>query len=182
MSFSPEAGQPGAPAGRVSPFHAEAERHRRFLASRLEARSPAVSAADPAGGGPLALALVVEDDEATRAAMEALLGASGWRVAATCLGEEAVRMAAELRPDVVLLDLVLPRSSGLDTARALREQDATGGVPLVAMTGLWLADQPELLASAGFDGALRKPFTGADLLTELERVLAPPAEEGRGAA
>lgn len=180
MSLSQEAGQAGASHGPPSAFGAEAERHRRFLAGRAQLRPAA--AADPAGEGPPALALVVEDDEATRAAMEALLGASGWRVAATCLGEEAVRMAAELRPDVVLLDLVLPRSSGLDTARVLREQDATGGLSLVAMTGLWLADQPELLASAGFDGALRKPFTGADLLAELERVLAPAAVQGTGAA
>jgi CheY-like chemotaxis protein len=83
---------------------------------------------------------------------------------------------------VVLLDLVLPRSSGLDTVRDLKEQDGGGGVPVIAMTGLWLADQPELLASAGFDGALRKPFAAAALFTELERVLAPAAEEGRGAA
>ena len=161
MSLSPEAPSAGAPAGPVSPFRAEAERHR-------------AEAAD----GPLVL--VVEDDEGTSAALEELLARSGYRVAATCLGEEAVTMAAELRPDAVLLDLVLPRRSGLDTARVLRERG--GAVPLVAMTGLWLGDQPELLASAGFDGALRKPFTAAALLAELERVLGRGPGEGRGAA
>jgi DNA-binding response OmpR family regulator len=179
MSPSPDASVTGAPTGPVSPFRAEAERHRRFLAGRMQPRpAPVVEGAGPEGP----LALVVEDDEGASTALEALLRANGWRVAATCLGEEAVRMAAELRPDVVLLDLVLPRGSGLDTVRDLREQDGAGGVPVIAMTGLWLGDQPELLVSAGFDGALRKPYTAGELFAMLERVLPPAAEEGRGAA
>ncbi|MEW5927576.1 MAG: response regulator [Gemmatimonadota bacterium] len=179
MSPSPEASVDGAPAGPVSPFRAEAERHRRFLAGRTQLRpSPVVEGAGPEGP----LVLVVEDDEGTRTALEALLGRSGYRVAATCLGEEAVRLVAELRPVVVLLDLVLPGSSGLDTVRELKEQDGAGGLPVIAMTGLWLGDQPGLLASVGFDGSLRKPYTAGELLAEMERVLAPAAEEGRGAA
>lgn len=178
MPFPPDASPPGAPSGPVSPFRTEAERHRRFLAGRIAALRPAV-AAEP-GVGPLVL--VVEDDEGTSAALEALLGDSGYRVAATCLGEEAVRLARELRPDVVLLDLVLPRSSGLETVRVLKEQEGTGGIPVVATTGLWLGDQPDVLVAAGFDGSLRKPYTAAELFAELERVLAPAAEEGRGVA
>jgi CheY-like chemotaxis protein len=162
----------------VAPLCAEAERHRRFLAGRTAALRP-VEAAEP-GAGPLVL--VVEDDAGTSAALEALLGDSGYRVAATCLGEEAVRMALELMPEVVLLDLVLPRSSGLETVRILKEQEGTGRIPVVAMTGLWLADHLDMLASAGFDGSLRKPYTAAELFAELERVLAPAREAGRGVA
>jgi two-component system phosphate regulon response regulator PhoB len=178
MASSPDASPAGAPCGPVSPFRAEAERHRRFLAGRIAALRPS-GAVEP-GEGPLVL--VVEDDAGTSAALEALLGDSGYRVAATCLGEEAVRLALELRPDVVLLDLVLPRSSGLETVRVLKEQEGTGGIPVVAMTGLWLGDQPDVLASAGFDGSLRKPYTAAELFAELERVLALAPEEGRGVA
>ena len=178
MAFSPDASPSGAPSGPVSPFRAEAERHSRFLAGRIAALRPSAPA-EP-GAGPLVL--VVEDDEGTSAALEALLGDSGYRVAATSLGEEAVRLARELRPDVVLLDLVLPRGSGLETVRVLKEQDGTGGIPVVAMTGLWLGDQSDVLVSAGFDGSLRKPYTAAQLFAELERVLAPAVEEGRGVA
>jgi two-component system cell cycle response regulator DivK len=179
MASFRDASPVGAPSGPVSPFRAEAERHRRFLAGRIAPLGTSAGAAE-SGAGPLVL--VVEDDEGTSAALEALLGDSGYRVAATCLGEEAVRMARELVPDVVLLDLVLPRSSGLETVRVLREQDGTGGIPVVAMTGLWLGDQPDVLVAAGFDGSLRKPYTAAELFAELERVLAPAAEEGRGVA
>lgn len=178
MPFSHDAPLPGASPGHVSPFRAEAERHRRFLAGRIAAPCPA-EAAEPAAGP---LVLVVEDDEGTSTALQALLGDRGYRVAATCLGEEAVKLALELRPDVVLLDLVLPRSSGLETVRILKEQDGTGAIPVVAMTGLWLGDQPDVLASAGFDGSLRKPYTAAQLFAELERVLAPAPEAGRGVA
>lgn len=179
MPFSADPPLAGASPGPVSPFRLEAERHRRFLAGRMAALRPAPEAAESVAGP---LVLVVEDDEGTSAALEALLAHTGYRVAATCLGEEAVRMALELRPDVVLLDLVLPRSNGLETVRILKEQDGTGAIPVVAMTGLWLGDQPEVLASAGFDGSLRKPYTAAQLFVELERVLAPAPEEGRGVA
>ncbi|HEU0076024.1 MAG TPA: response regulator, partial [Longimicrobiaceae bacterium] len=152
---------------------------RGVLAGRIEARRRAAGGAEPAAGP---LVLVVEDDEGTRSALEALLGGSGYRVAATALGEEAVCMARALLPDVVLLDLVLPGRNGLETVRFLRQQDGTGGIPVVAMTGLWLGDQPEVLARAGFDGALRKPYRAAELFAELERVLAPRQAEGRGVA
>ena len=178
MPLSPDAFPAVTSPGPVSPFRAEAERHRRFLAGRIAALRPA-EATGP-GAGPLVL--VVEDDEGTSAALEALLGDSGYRVAATRLGEEAVHMALDLRPDAVLLDLVLPRSSGLETVRVLKEQDGTGAIPVVAMTGLWLGDQPDVLVSAGFDGSLRKPYTAAQLFAELERVLAPAPGEGRGVA
>lgn len=179
MPFFPEASPDGASPGPVSPFRTEAERHRRFLAGRVEAGRRAVGGAEPAAGP---LVLVVEDDDGTRNALVALLGEQGYRVAATALGEEAVRIAPALLPDAVLLDLVLPRISGLETVRILREQDGTAGIPVVAMTGLWLGDRPDVLAGAGFDGALRKPYTVAELFAELERVLAPRQAEGRGVA
>lgn len=179
MPLPPEASPDGASSGPVSPFRAEAERHRCFLAGRRVARHAAAGAVEPGAG---ALVLVVEDDEGTRTALEVLLGGRGYRVAATGLGEEAVRMALDLRPDAVLLDLVLPGSDGLETVRTLRQQEGTGGIPVVAMTGLWLGDRPDVLAGAGFDGALRKPYTSAQLFAELERVLAPGQAEGRGMA
>lgn len=146
---------------------------------------PAAPPAAPEGGRGAGkpLVLVVEDDEGTRNALVALLELGGYRTVATALGVEAVRVAPELRPDVVLLDLLLPQSSGLDTLRLLREGKATAAIPVIAMTGLWLDEHPETLASAGFGGALRKPYPAAALFAELERVLAPSAAAGeRGAA
>ena len=100
MSLLPEASVAGAPTGPVSPFRAEAERHRRFLAARTQPRpAPVVEGAGPEGP----LALVVEDDEGTSAALEALLRDNGWRVAATCLGEEAVLDEAAKDYDLMIL-------------------------------------------------------------------------------
>ncbi|HEX2188326.1 MAG TPA: response regulator [Longimicrobiaceae bacterium] len=152
----------GPRPGPLPPGRAEPERHREWLAAR---QGP--------GQAERPLVLIVEDEENIRTALQALLETSGYRVAATALGEEAVRVAPVLRPDVVLLDLVLPRRSGLDTVRCLKEDPATASIPVVAMTALWLAEHTETLAAAGFQGALRKPYTTAELFAELERALAP---------
>lgn len=157
-SFPAEGGGPQPGPG--APSRTEAERHRKWLAARE-------------GAGEAPLVLVVEDDDGVRTALEELLETGGYRVAATALGEEAVRLASELGPAVVLLDLVLPRCSGLETLRRLKDAPETAPVPVVAMTALWLAEHAETLAAAGFDGALRKPYTAAELFAELERVLAP---------
>lgn len=131
------------------------------------------------GAGPDAapLVLVVEDEPAVRAALRALLEQEGYRVAETAVGEEALPLARRLRPDVVLLDLVLPAMSGLDTVRALKEDAETAAIPVIATSGLRLPG-PAALAAAGFAGALGKPYRGAELFAELRRVLAPADHTG----
>jgi CheY-like chemotaxis protein len=116
------------------------------------------------------LVLVVEDEPAVRTALRVLLEQEGYRVAETEVGEEALPLARRLRPDVVLLDLVLPAMSGLDTVRVLKECSETAGIPVIATSGLRLPD-PATLAAAGFAGALGKPYRSTELFAELRRVL-----------
>jgi CheY-like chemotaxis protein len=71
-----------------------------------------------------------------------------------------------LRPDAVLLDLVLPRLDGVEVARRLRNDPATADIRIIATTASWLGEKWDFLASAGFGGALRKPFTGAELFAK----------------
>ena len=145
-------------------WEAEVEEHRRWLAGR---------------GAPLVL--VVEDEEGARTALSELLRMCGYRVAAAERTEEAVRMARELRPAAVLMDLMLPDDNGIDAAALLGAHPDTAGIPVVALTGSWLGERPEVLAAEGFAGALRKPCDGPLLLAELERVLALPPGGGRAA-
>jgi CheY-like chemotaxis protein len=77
----------------------------------------------------------------------------------------------------VLLDLVLPRLDGVEVARRLRNDPATADIRIIATTASWLGEKWDFLASAGFDGALRKPFTGAELFAKLEHVLSSVAHE-----
>ena len=79
--------------------------------------------------------LLVEDSEAIRTAFTILLEDAGYRVLGAGTGGEALRLAAADAPGLVLLDMGLPDMSGLDVVRRLKAQDATAGIPVVALTG-----------------------------------------------
>lgn len=114
--------------------------------------------------------LVVDDAATIRAAMRIALEHSGFRVMEAEDGRAAVDTAQRLLPDVVLLDLVMPRLDGWQTARALRRDFRSGGIPLIAISALEGIDAAEL-ETAGFCAHLRKPFTLRQLLDEISRCL-----------
>ena len=84
--------------------------------------------------------LVVDDNRDAPATLAKLLGLSGHEVHTAHDGLEAVSVARRVQPDIVLLDIGLPKLNGYDAARRIREQEGEGGVLLVALTG-W--GQPE---------------------------------------
>lgn len=120
--------------------------------------------------------LLVEDDPASRAALAEYLREAGYEVGVAEDGEEVMPYVTRWRPDVVVMDLVLPRMNGFDTARRLRADGDTGTIPLIAVTASWLGSKPEWLLEIGFDSALRKPFTPLELIEEITRVLNPPID------
>lgn len=133
----------------------------------------------PAAGGPLVL--VAEDEENSRRALCEVLREGGYRAVGAADGLELLRLAAALRPAAVVLDLAMPRLNGMESAAALRSDPGTRDVRILAVTASWLAERGDLLAAAGFDGALRKPCAPDRLLEELRRVLAgDETEEGAG--
>ena len=110
------------------------------------------------------LVLVVEDSDAIRAAYTILLEESGYAVAAAATGAEAVRLAAERAPGLVLLDLGLPDIPGLEVAR---RSTAAAPIPIVALTG---RDEPadrEALLGAGCAAYLVKPVDTQALIRAL---------------
>jgi signal transduction histidine kinase/ActR/RegA family two-component response regulator len=108
--------------------------------------------------------LVVEDEPQTqdlmRLVVEDLLGG----VARICDdGEQAMREAAERPPALILLDLMLPRVSGWEVARRLRQSPRTSTVPIIAVSALSRSQEREAALHAGCDAYLTKPFTPDDL-------------------
>lgn len=154
------------------------------LQERSEAGAPGAGAetrdvsGEGAVDGTAPLVLIVEDDGNVQRALRQLLESSGYRATATSRGEEAVRIARDLLPDAVLLDLILPGASGIDTVRVLREHTLTAGIPVIAMTGAW----EDSLSLTDFDGLLLKPYTGSELFCELGRVLSGSSREDREGA
>jgi CheY-like chemotaxis protein len=112
--------------------------------------------------------MVVEDNPDGLETLVALLEMLGHQSAGAADGGEALKVAAEFRPEVILLDLGLPVMDGFEVARRLRQDDRFKGVFIAALTG-WGADgDRRRTAEAGFDAHLTKPVE----LPALEAVLA----------
>lgn len=117
------------------------------------------------------LVLVIEDDPDQRRFLERMLGTSGYRVVSAADGEAGLAAAASAHPDVIVLDVMMPRMNGYQVCRALKQEPATAGVPVVFLT---TKDQPadEFWATeVGADAFLTKPVEFQTLLDEITRVM-----------
>lgn len=116
-----------------------------------------------------AAVLIVEDHRAAREALAVLLSGAGHTVLQAATGGEALRIAREQTPDVALLDLGLPDMHGLDVLRTLREQPATQGIRVIALTGD--DSEREACMAEGCAGFLTKPVSGQRLIDALSELL-----------
>lgn len=117
-----------------------------------------------------ATVLVVEDDVDTRLAYRLLLESAGWRVAEATNGEEALASARRRPPALALVDISIPHLDGWETTRRLKADDATRGVPVIAVTGHALDEDRDRARDAGCDGYLVKPVAPQKLLEEVRRL------------
>jgi CheY-like chemotaxis protein len=111
--------------------------------------------------------LVVDDSESIRDALACVLEIAGHVPVLATDGEEGVRMALRHRPDAILLDIMMPVLDGWGAIRRLRADNATAGIPVLALTALRLSQAQ--VEDAGFDGYLSKPIPSHRLLEEIER-------------
>lgn len=117
------------------------------------------------------LVLIVEDHDDTRFMLRTVLEMRGIRVAEAGDGEEGVRAAEELRPDLVLMDGSLPRMDGLAATRRIREREDGNRVPLVMISGHAAPTSQAAAFAAGCDDYLVKPIDFDSLERVLERYL-----------
>jgi CheY-like chemotaxis protein len=103
--------------------------------------------------------LVVDDeDDIRRIATISLSGVGGMVVAEASGGVEGIRKAREERPDVILLDMMMPGMDGLATFRALRGDPETSGIPVVFLTAKAMSSEVDRMKALGARGVLIKPF------------------------
>jgi len=124
------------------------------------------------------LVLVVEDYQDAREMYAAYLQFSGFDVAEAANGVEAVDRATELLPDIVLMDLALPRMDGWEATRRLKGDPRTRHIPIVALTGHALAGHAEGAREAGCDSFVTKPCLPDALVAEIRRLLDRPPATG----
>lgn len=129
----------------------------------------------------MAKILLVEDDEDNIGLLTRLLRHHGHDVHVATDGEEAVRLAADIVPELVLMDLELPPAAGaapepnagLEATRRLKAESATASIPVVALTAHTMAHHRERIAAAGCDDFQEKPiYPFENLLSKIARLAA----------
>ena len=116
--------------------------------------------------------LYVEDNEFNRKIVRQLLVRTTYRLREAFDGESGVAMATEDPPDLVLMDVQLPRLSGLEATRAIRNDPRTAHVPVIIVTSFALSGDGPKAMEAGASAYLAKPYSPRELLA-LIRQLAP---------
>jgi DNA-binding response OmpR family regulator len=131
-------------------------------------------AMDPAGRS----ILVVEDDRKTSAAVRLYLESAGFEVAVAFDGRQAIEAARSLRPDLIVLDVMLPQRDGFEVCRTLQEEMA---VPVILLTARTLEEDKLRGLDLGADDYVTKPFSPRELVARVRAVLrrVAPREDGR---
>src|SRR5881397_1881006 len=113
---------------------------------------------------PTANILLVDDDEEIRASLRRSLALEGYKIAQAADGSEALRLAREAPPDLVVLDVMLPEVDGLEVCRRLRRDTSTASVPIIMLTAK--SDEVDRVVGleVGADDYVGKPFSPKELV------------------
>jgi CheY-like chemotaxis protein len=119
----------------------------------------------------MARVLVIEDEAPLRANLVRILSAEGHEVASAADGDEGLRRARDVRPELVICDILMPRVDGYAVLAGLRSQPETAGIPFIFLTAS--ADKDDLARGlqSGANDYVTKPFKIADLLAAVKRQL-----------
>ena len=126
------------------------------------------TSANPVGAKTI---LYVEDNEANRMIVRDLLKRTKYQLIEAFDGEAGVAMALEKLPDLILMDIQLPKISGLEAIRRLRAQAATAATPIIAITSFALSGDDKKAKEAGATAYLAKPYSPFDLLKLIRQIL-----------
>jgi len=122
--------------------------------------------------------LLVENDSDTRDIYATALQHNGYTVLLAEDGSEGVRSALEHEPDLILMNLAMPKVDGLSAMVLLRDNARTASIPIIACTGFALHDGAERAEDAGADAYLEKPVEPSRLVQEVERFIGPAVAAG----
>ena len=117
------------------------------------------------------LILIVEDNEKNRKLVRDVLTFKGYRLAEAETGEDGVRLAKELRPDLVLMDIQLPGINGIVALGQIREDPALRDTPVIAVTASAMTQDRQKIMAAGFNGYQSKPINVKDFLAAVRAML-----------
>ena len=117
------------------------------------------------------LILIVEDNEKNRKLVRDVLAFKGYRLVEAETGEDGRRLACELGPDLILMDIQLPGMNGIETLTRLRADAATRSIPVIAVTASAMTHDRQKIMAAGFDGYQTKPINVKEFLAAVGAAL-----------
>ena len=115
--------------------------------------------------------LYVEDNEANRKMVRLLLQRTTYSLVEAYDGEAGVAKALEVRPDLILMDVQLPKISGLEATRRLRAQAPTANTPIIAITSFALSGDDQKAKEAGATAYIAKPYSPRELLALIRKTV-----------
>jgi len=115
--------------------------------------------------------LIVEDNELNMKLFNDLLQAHGYDTIQTTDGREAIGLAREHRPDLILMDIQLPEISGLEITKMLKADDELMGIPVVAVTAFAMKGDEEKILEGGCEGYIAKPISVPKFLETISTFL-----------
>lgn len=115
--------------------------------------------------------LFIEDEPDQRLILSLRLKKKGFAVSAAENGRQGLEKAEKERPDLILLDVIMPDMDGMEVARRLRQNPVTQKIPIIAATAAGVDDVEHQCSVAGVDDCIRKPYDSADLMDKINALL-----------
>ena len=115
--------------------------------------------------------LVVEDNELNMKLFHDLLEAHGYSILQTRDGMEALKLARQHKPDLILMDIQLPEVSGLEVTKWIKEDDDLKGIPIIAVTAFAMKGDEEKIREGGCEAYIAKPISVTSFLKTVEQFL-----------
>jgi two-component system cell cycle response regulator DivK len=134
-----------------------------------EPKIPASAGMTQQVNGSAKTVLVVEDNDLNMKLFHDLLEAHGYNILQTKDGMEALRLAREHMPDLILMDIQLPEVSGLEVTKWLKEDESLKTIPVIAVTAFAMKGDEEKIREGGCEAYIAKPISVANFLQTVER-------------
>jgi two-component system, cell cycle response regulator DivK len=117
--------------------------------------------------------LIIEDNPLNVELASDLLKAGGFQIHATCTAEDGIRLARELLPRLVLMDISLPGMDGISATKTLKADPATKDLTVIGLTAHAMKGDEGMALDAGFDGYLTKPIDTRTFVSAIRNFIAP---------
>jgi two-component system, cell cycle response regulator DivK len=140
------------------------------LAAPARPRLQEDSAPTPQPGNPKTI-LVVEDNELNMKLFHDLLEAHGYNILQTRDGMEALKLARQHKPDLILMDIQLPEVSGLEVTKWIKEDDALKAIPIIAVTAFAMKGDEEKIREGGCEAYIAKPISVTNFRKTVQQFL-----------